>query len=468
MKSSKIGYDVYCNLFGNNLVKLNLTSCKNSKISIFIPIKINEPLDKLNSSSGYYNDICYTTTSDYGTDITLNDRKKDFIDQDRAICQEECQFSKYNEIKKIAECSCKAKESSSFIDDISFNKKKLLKNFKDIKNILNFNFLVCYRNLFNINGIKNNIGCYITLVIIIFHIISIFILYINQYPLLKKKIKKIIFLKNNYANLKVKVKEKKTKKQKGGLKGKEKINSIKISIYKNSNRKREKGNIIKKIKSTNEKGTKQIIFNNNKNIINIDEYIDDEINELSYNLAKIHDKRTFCQYYFSLIKTKHSLIFSFFNNTDYNSFIVKMDLFFLGFTTDYIINALFYNDETMHKIYKSKGEFDLEAQLPIIIYSTLISFILNSAYNFLALSNDAIINFKQDNSKINTAKRAKNLMNILTIKFIFYYIISFILLIFFWYYISMFCVIYRNTKVHLLKDTLMSFYYHYFFLYLLI
>ena len=178
---------------------------------------------------------------------------------------------------------------------------------------------------------------------------------------------------------------------------------------------------------------------------------------MSYDLAKIHDKRIFCQYYFSLIKTKHSLIFSFFNNNDYNSIVVKNDLFFLGFTTDYIINALFYNDETMHKIYKSKGEFDLEAQLPIIIYSTLISFILNLAYNFLALSNDAIINFKQDNSKINTAKRAKNLMNILAIKFVFYYIISFILLIFFWYYISMFCVIYRNTKVHLLKDTFISF-----------
>ena len=30
-------------------------------------------------------------------------------------------------------------------------------------------------------------------------------------------------------------------------------------------------------------------------------------------------------------------------------------------------------------------------------------------------------------------------------------------LLFFWYYISMFCVIYKNTQIHLLKDTLMSF-----------
>ena len=109
MKTSKIGYDVYYNLLGQNLVKLNLPSCENTKISIFIPISINEPIDKLNSSSGYYNDICYTTTSEDGTDIKLDDRKKDFIDKNKAICQEDCQFSKYDEIKKIAKCSCNVK-----------------------------------------------------------------------------------------------------------------------------------------------------------------------------------------------------------------------------------------------------------------------------------------------------------------------------------------------------------------------
>ena len=50
----------------------------------------------------------------------------------------------------------------------------------------------------------------------------------------------------------------------------------------------------------------------------------------------------------------------------------------------------------MHTIYESKGDFDLEAQLPITIYSTLISMILNYPLNALALSNDSVINFKQD------------------------------------------------------------------------
>ena len=54
-------------------------------------------------------------------------------------------------------------------------------------------------------------------------------------------------------------------------------------------------------------------------------------------------------------------------------------------------------------------------------------------------------------------KRGENLKAKLIFKFIFYYIISSLLLAFFWYYISMFGVIYRNTQMHLLKDTLMSF-----------
>ena len=186
-------------------------------------------------------------------------------------------------------------------------------------------------------------------------------------------------------------------------------------------------------------------------------YIDEEINRFSYNLAILYDKRTYCQYYTSLLKTQHNLISALFNNDDYNCGIIKINLFLIGFAIEYTVNAFFYNDDTMHKIYESKGVFDLETQLPIAIYSTIISTILNYPLNLLAFSNDAIINFKQINEKLYIMNKARNLKNILMIKFIFYFIISFLLLIFFWYYISMFCVIYRNTQIHLLKDTLMSF-----------
>ena len=75
----------------------------------------------------------------------------------------------------------------------------------------------------------------------------------------------------------------------------------------------------------------------------------------------------------------------------------------------------------------------------------------------LALSNSGILEFKQNKKKIDVNERADVLKKKLSIKFVLYFIISFIFLLFFWYYISMFGAIYRNTQFHLLKDTLVSF-----------
>ena len=504
MKSSKVEYDVYCKLFGTNLIKLNLTVCENSKISIYIPFILTGNVDEYNSSSGYYNDICYTTTSEDGTDITLNDRKTNYIGEDKIVCQKDCFFSKYESESSKAKCSCNVKESSTSITEMSINKDKLLENFKDIKNFANFNFLVCHKKLFNKEGIVKNIGSYLLLAIILFHIISIIIFYLKEFPLIKKKINYIISginkkeqideyergkinrFKRNFKNKNNRTslieksdrqkmmmisKQKllnlrKNKISKKKIKATIRINNINNNIIYNMNKNKIKKNYFNSI--TTNKETKNNVRRKNSfginfnmkskidKINNIMKYIDEEINILPYNLAMIYDKRTYCNYYISLLKTKHNLIFAL-NNNDYNSRIIKIDLFFIDFVIGYVVNALFFNDDTMHKIYENKGQFDLESQIPIVIYSSLISMVLNTLLSLLALSNEAIIRLKQSKSKHNLLKRKENLKNKLTVQFALYFIISFLLLVFFWYYISMFCVIFKNTQIHLLKDTLMSF-----------
>ena len=121
---------------------------------------------------------------------------------------------------------------------------------------------------------------------------------------------------------------------------------------------------------------------------------EDEINKFPYELAKKKDLRTYCGFYLSLLKTKHNLIFSFFYDKDYNSKIIKIDLLLISFALFYTVNALFYTNDTMHNIYENKGSFNIEYQLPKIIYSSFISSFLNYLLKFLALSNDKIIDFK--------------------------------------------------------------------------
>jgi hypothetical protein len=459
MKIPKIEYDIYHKLSINNLKKLNLSVCEDTPIYITMPIEIVESLDILNSSSAYYNDICYTAKSESGTDIILKDRRNEFIEKNKTICQDDCDFTEYNYNTKKSKCSCKIQESSLSFADMNINKTKLLNNFRNIKNFINLDILKCYKVLFTVKGIIFNIGCFIIIAIIIFDIICIVIFIKKDLSIIQDKINKI------YSSIICHNDVKKTE-DLNINKNKEKCKEItsvnnniisnrlpiekdkKISKKKNIFNKKSisKKSILKPIKLQKKKGT------SDKNI-----YTSEEINSLKYNLALLYDNRTYCQYYISLLKTKHNFIFSFFNNNDYNSRIIKINFFFVGFTIYYAINALFYTDNTMHKIYESMGSYEFENQITIVVSSSLISVILNTILKILALSNDDIIEFKQKEEKENMIEKKNNLFKKLHLKFTLYFIISFILLLFIWYYISMFGAIYRNTQYHLLKDTLMGF-----------
>ena len=211
-----------------------------------------------------------------------------------------------------------------------------------------------------------------------------------------------------------------------------------------------------------------IIYNSNINIISnnkmdihkikeLMKYNEGEINDLKYEKALIYDNRNFCGYYFSLIKTKHDLIFSFCYNEDYNSKIIKIDLFFINFVMNFAVNALFFTDDSMHKIYEEQGKFQFLYQLPQIIYSSIISMGLNYLLQLLALSEEGILEFKRNKNVNNISERKIKLFYKLLLKSILFFISSIIFLVIFWYYIAMFCAIYENTQMHLLNDTLISF-----------
>ena len=186
-------------------------------------------------------------------------------------------------------------------------------------------------------------------------------------------------------------------------------------------------------------------------------YKEFELNFLNYKKAIKYDKRSYIQYYLSLLKYNHLLIFSFFNIRDYNSRIIKLFLFFLFFITYLAINALFFTDATMHKIYEDNGAFNFIYHFPIIIYSSLISGIINAIIKQFALSQKKLIEFKKNKKKENFEEKAKNTLKKLRIRFIIFFIVSFIFLLFLGYYIICFCGIYTNTQIILIKDTSISF-----------
>ena len=183
---------------------------------------------------------------------------------------------------------------------------------------------------------------------------------------------------------------------------------------------------------------------------------DSELNILEYKEALIYDDRNYFQYYCSLLRTKH-LIVKIISETDYNSRIIKIFLCFFNFSLSFTVNTLFFSDDTMHKILEDGGEFNFIYQLPQIIYSTIISIIINNILIFLALSEENVLSIKHEKILRNVPRKVKETIRALQIKFINFFILSFIFFMGFWYYASCFCAVYKNTQYHLIKDSLISY-----------
>ena len=154
--------------------------------------------------------------------------KKEFIDKNMTLCEDNCKFINYDKINKKINCSCEIKTIMSMIREI--NKEKLLQNFKDIKKITNINVIKCFKNVFSKNNIKNNYGFYILCFIFALFFICIILFCFKFFNLLIKEIIDVSealkkkFSENKENNIENNITQNKIKITKGK---KEKIKKIK-------------------------------------------------------------------------------------------------------------------------------------------------------------------------------------------------------------------------------------------------
>ena len=579
-----VQYEIY---HPYNLQKLNLSDCFDVKIEVNIPVNLDnytislyDSLSKngynlFDSGSEFYNDICAVYTTINGTDITLEDRKKDIYKTsgNASLCQAGCDFELYNISNKKAKCNCSPQTQAinNNIEHLEFNTNLIADSFLVTLKNSNFRVLKCYKLALNFDNFFNNKGrvimtiiYFIFLISLIFYTfcdrtkINMFINMIINYRknILKKdkksknnifiginkaKTTKSLNIKKNKTNkgnkkkgnksdenknklkktkAKKKIKNKNTKKDKGNNKSKDKnqkavkkkgkhappkIKSIKSKNYnkindyimstkgdcssKKKNNKTKKNcenisiNIIpitninyknknSKLKNSNPKlipcsssyshllKSERIKDNHLVNGIKLIEYRnlnDQELNNLEYKVAIKIDRRSYLQYYWSLLKKKQLILFTLLPANDYNLFSLKLALFLLSFSLYFTINGFFFTDSTMHKVYVDNGEYDLLYQIPQIFYSSVISSVINMILKLLSLSEKNIISMKQEKNLQLLIIKSRNIKSCISIKFIIFFLLSNVLLLFFWYFISCFCAVYTNTQLILIKDTFISF-----------
>ena len=595
-KSTYVQYEIYDSL---KLTKLNLDYCKNLnlKIIIYVPVQLNSTSISLyenlknwgynlfDSGDPFYHDVCTLFTNQFGTDVIIEDRRKDYYLSYNTLqlCQEGCDFNSYDKLIQKAECYCNG-QTNAVITDIKklhLNKEIIADIFLDTIKNSNFRVLKCYKVAIDLTTILTNIGRIIFTLILVLFLVLMIIYYVKE----KKKINENInyVLKDKLINFngqienkpKSKIRKKKRKNSKkhsaifnlDNNKIKKNIINDNKNIYKNKVKKNNNDNtnnnfinysskkktkkisknqstedlvnvslkydkkssiqknisgppkiVRRKIKAKSSININNNLLNSNNNKLidsqsygNISSYIennqinninsrktikkdivddidkykskmmeknsknneksdndiedksiyinmnDQELNSLKYEKALIYDKRSYFQYYWSLLKKKHLILFTFYPQNDYNLLTLKISLFLLGFSLYFTINGFFFSDDSMHKVYVDRGIYNFVFQIPQIIYSSIVSAIINMILKNLSLSEKNIIELKQEKDKTVFLKKSKSISQYLVKKFLIFFILSILLLLFFWYFISCFCGVYVNTQIIFIKNTFISF-----------
>jgi hypothetical protein len=184
---------------------------------------------------------------------------------------------------------------------------------------------------------------------------------------------------------------------------------------------------------------------------------DFEINDLDYFKALELDKRVFYQIYWAIIRREHIILFTFFSWKDYNLWYIKFTRFIFLISTDMAMNVFFFSDDSMHKLYLNYGKYDFIQQIEQIIYSTIISQLLEVFLCYLSLTDKHYYQIKGLKNEKSNAEIILKIVKCIKLKLIGFFIFTFILFLFYWYFISAFCAVYQNTQITFLKDSISSY-----------
>ena len=450
----------------NGSIRLNLSICENVKVEYNIPVLINEKeLYKYDPLSDFYNNECNKYSTDGKVDMTLFDRKNEFNKNNLSLCESKCDFNGYNKTTSDAICNCNI-ENDLFYSISDINENSLLYEIKNEKSSSNLGVTQCYNIFTSPEDIKSNSGFFLLLIILVIFLIVFILFCIKGRNLLENEIDEIIHKKFKNDNI-----EKKSKRK--ALSTKNVVTSINLERSTNKKRKKKKNQNnknqnksinktkSKKINNDNNISNNKVINKSTKNLIenkNLDIDNDYELNKLSYIDALKYDKRSCCDYYTSLIKNKQIIAFTFCSFNDYNSGIIKKYIFFLSFALHYTINALFFTDSTMHKIYEDDGKYNISYQFPKILISSICStIILRIMLITLVLTDKSVLEVKNQKTKNLAIDMKKKVMKCIKIKYTIFFVLNFILLVLFWFYLTCFNGVYQNTQIYLIENTLISF-----------
>ena len=525
--TNKVQYVVY----DENNNELDLSVCNEEKIKINYALKNDTALDTtklksfgdkgidiLNSSHPFFNDICYSYSTDEGSDMVLKDRISD-VYQNFSICDSGCEYESVNTDQMTVACSCSVSNNidSDESEDTSTNIKNILLSlFEDST----FGVVKYYNLVFNVSNKSNNIGFWLFTIIIIVHIPLYIKFFDKGISPIKEYIVNEMTKYHYYVNVAAPLKKSKKAKKIVKVKQFKKHNNVPsdnneltegtdkriINVMPSKN--------IKKLKNQNEYHSQHnnLVDNNDYNkrtetndILTPRDFTGEKTNNLDkeycliqldanntskdikppesnyhldnyeYESAIEYENRSFFRILYIVMLSKDNILNTFLLKFPLESQPLRICLLLFSYTSDLALNTLFYFSDNISDKYHYSGNYlfwyTLFNNLLISIISTVLSIILGSILEIMIDSKDSIEDeFKEEEKKmredpnyqVTNERKEEILISVnkclkkLKIKMVVFVVIDFILLLFFYYFTTAFCSVYQNTQTSWISDAVVS------------
>ena len=490
-----------------NKTLLNLSICSDVNINIYMKVDlsddiktISEDLEKkgyniFDINDPFYTDICTPYKSSSKSDMLLSDRINDIYNNEDAQCQDNCYFSNYIDSSNVINCTCHIQQEEKLeikkIDKL--NPKTLSQSFYYVLKYSNYKIFKCYKLVFDKSVFTKNKGGIILFILFFLYLMCLIVHIIKGLTSLKEKLGESIEEQKRLSTYKYTEnfppkKIRSSMKRGGGNKGslvtlEEYVKSEKVKFEKEPKKlkrtktkafkeKKDKKNIKKslsskeilkadksrksskfKIKIQDRKESEEELNDYEKEKKNMDDF---QLNELEYEEALKYDQRNFFRIYYSIIKREHRIIFTFFVCNDYNLAPVKLSKFIFLLATDMTMNVFFFSDSSMHKIYLNYGKYDFVQQIPQIIYSTIVSQILEVFLCYLSITDSLIYEIKDLPYDSKSRQKIRDTFTCIKRKLVIYFVFTFLFFLVYWYIVAVFCAVYENTQITFIKDSLFS------------
>ena len=202
-----------------------------------------------------------------------------------------------------------------------------------------------------------------------------------------------------------------------------------------------------------------IQFDNKENI-NMEEYLKPNLDDMEFDDAIKYDKREFCVYFIAQLKVRHILTNTFYKKENLKPKSIKIIFLLLNIDLYFVVNGLFFSEEYLSELFNSTEKETFFSFFPRSIsrffYAIIVSYIVGIIINCIFIEEEKIkrIFLREKDDPIQLRYEiAKNSNSIRNTYIVFIFLSNFITIIS-WYYISCFNNTYPGVKEEWIKSSI--------------